>query len=115
MENEVKTKHNLDFGCYKWEPPIPSIEGLTYYAFRVGTCDGLYTVTRDSYDIIAIRNSIKGNGHFEDVLQWFENSCRRDGKSLRFLECWNKAFKMHLVIKRGFSLQGKDNVIKKVK
>lgn len=113
--NAIQTKHNLDFGCYEWEPPIPLPFGQTYWAFRVGTCDGLYMATATTYDIVAIRNLSPGNGHFEDVLQWFENSCRRDKKNLRFVEVMNKDLKKHLIQKRGFNSQGNDNVIKKIR
>lgn len=113
--NAVSTSHNLDFECAPWEPlpGFPNAENFT--RFRIGTCEGLWTSTLQTYDILAITNSIPGNGHFEDVLQWFENSCKRDGKHLRFLEIMNKDFKNHLIQKRGFKSQGLDNVIKKVK
>ena len=107
----MKTKHGLDFEACPWESTLGVDDN--YSRFRVGTCEGLWASTERTYDILAITNSQPGNGHFEDVLQWFENSCKRDGKALRILECWNKAFKMHLIRKRGFSPDGKDNVIKR--
>jgi hypothetical protein len=88
--NVIQTKHNLDFEVAPWEPIIPMPFTETYAAFRVGTCEGLYCTNALTYDILAVKNLNPGNGHFEDVLQWFENSCRRDKKNLRFLEVMNK-------------------------
>lgn len=67
------------------------------------------------YEIVAIINSSPGNGHFEDVLEWFENSCRRDNKSLRFCEVWNQNFMKHLKENRGFIAQGRNNLVKNFK
>lgn len=108
--NEIITKHKLDFECTPYKLQIKG-ESLMV-DFRVGTCHGLYTSTDKSYDIIAITNREKGNGHFEDVVEWFENSCRRDKKSLRFVEIMNDGFKTHLVNKRCFLDIGEDNVEK---
>ena len=66
-----------------------------------------------SYDILAVNNQEPGNGHFEDVMEWFESSCRRDGYNLRILEVWNSEFKHHLMTKRGFENYEEDNLIKK--
>ena len=112
--NAIVTKHNLDFEAAPWQPLLrfPSCEN--YHCFRIGTCEGLWASTETSYDILAIENKVKGNGHFEDVMQWFEHSCRRDKKDLRFLEIMNKAFRKHLIERRGFKAQG-PNVIKKLK
>lgn len=107
--NCIITTHNLDF---ETAPFRIQIEGDPLnICFRVGTCHGLYCSTDKTYDIIAIENDVKGNGHLEDVFQWFENSCRRDNKNLRVLEFFNKRFKKHLIRKRGFQKQG-NNVIK---
>lgn len=108
-----ETTHKLDFEVAPWEP-IPGFMNNTenFYRFRVGTCHGLWRSTWISYDILAIDNEEKGNGHFEDVLEWFEQSCRRDKKCLRILEVMNKRFKTHLIEKRGFVDIKLDNVQK---
>jgi len=111
--NAIQTTHKLDFEACPWESMLGVDKNFT--KFRIGTCEGLWQSTPTSYDILAVTNNQKGNGHFTDVIEWFENSCRRDKKSLRVLECWNKALKMHLIRKRGFSPEGKDNVIKHYK
>jgi hypothetical protein len=89
--------------------PFESTE--TFYiddwlCFRVGTCHGLWRSTDDAYEILAIKNNKQGNGHFDETLQWFESSCRRDGKKLRLYELWNKQLERHLIEKRGFVLKG---------
>lgn len=102
---DFKSEHNLPFEVSSWIVP-------DFTRFRVGTCDGLFRSCDKSYDILAISNSNVGNGHFNDVLQWFENSCKRDNKNLQILEVWNSNLKAHLINKRGFNDIGNDNVIK---
>ena len=105
---EFKSEHDLIFEV----APYPrNIDDKTHWMlFRVGTCRGLWCSTDSSYDILAITNDQQGNGHFDDVLQWFEQSCCRDKKALRILEVWNSNFKNHLINKRQFKDLGGDNV-----
>lgn len=113
--NAIVTKHNLDFEAAPWEP-LPSFPSCkNFRKFRIGTCEGLWTSTDTTFDILAIENNVKGNGHFEDVLQWFAYACKRDKKDFRVLELDNLNLKAHLILKRGFKPQGPDNVIKKFK
>lgn len=109
--NAIQTKHNLDFEVAPWECMGGIDESFT--KFRIGTCEGLWRCVDDAYEILAVTNNVPGNGHFDDVLQWFEFACKRDGKALRIMEVWNKALKMHLILKRGFSNHGIDHVIKR--
>ena len=102
----IKTKHNLQFEVAPWSKDFSQ--------FRVGTVEGLYRVTKESYEILAIANSKIGNGHIEDVWQWFEASCKRDRKSLKVLEVWNKRFANYLTKKRGFTDIGNFNYEKKI-
>ncbi len=103
-----KTKHNLEFEMAPWEKNIDPTK--QWHRFRVGTCEGIWSYSLTSYEILAITNNKPGNGHFEDVLQWFEQSCRIDNKSLMILEVWNSRFKAHLINKRNFKEVSKDNV-----
>lgn len=109
----MKSTHSLAFEVA--EDPISELLGNNFLKFRVGTCGGLYRATDKSYDILAISNESPGNGHLNDVFEWFENSCKRDRKKLRVLEVWNENFKTHLLTKRGFKLESKDNLVKKIK
>lgn len=111
--NAVETTHHLDFESCPWESSLGVDEN--FHRFRIGTCEGLWQSTENSYDILAITNTIPGNGHFEDVLQWFEHSCRRDRKHLKVLEIMNVPFRKHLIVKRGFKPLGLSDVIKKYK
>lgn len=98
----VKTKpfrstHNLPFevgGPFKHDP--------AFIHFRVGTVTGLYATIGKSYCILALINHEKGNGHFTDTLEWFENSAKRDGYALRIIEIMNGRLMEHLINKRGF-------------
>lgn len=92
---ELITTHDLPFEVAPWIND-------EFHRFRIGTCTGLWRHTPESYDILAIDNESPGNGHFEDVLEWFEHSSKRDKKVFRFLQVWNVSFKKHLGEKRGF-------------
>ena len=105
--NEFQSTHKLDFECAKW-PLSPE-----WIAYRVGTCHGLWKASGSNYDVLAMTNDSPGNGHFEDVMEWFEASCKRDGYALRILECWNSELKHHLMTKRGFENYDDDNLIKR--
>jgi hypothetical protein len=72
-----------------FESTTDTYRGGSFKQFRVGTCDGLWRTTDDAYEILAVLNRQKGNGHFKQAMLWFEQSCRRDGKKFRILEVWN--------------------------
>jgi len=114
-DDSFKSKHNLLFESRPWKSsgwPLPG----EFFQFRVGTIHGLWQSTEHSYDILAIDNDQPGNGHFEDVMQYFVRSCQRDHKDLRFLEVMNDRFKKHLINVRGFKKESKtNNVIKRYK
>ena len=103
-----QSAHHLPFEVAGDWPFDPS-----WSHFKVGTCFGLWRAERDTYEILAITNEVPRNGHLTDVLEWFEHSCRRDKKALRVREFFmNPEFKEHLLNKRGFQPDGKDDVIK---
>ncbi len=109
-EADFKTEHNLLFEVAEWGFNIdPDHE---FMRFRIGTCEGLWSGTDQSYEILAVKNTQKHNGHFNDVLQWFEHSCIRDKKHFIIKEVWNKNLKNHLILKRGFTKLGKSDLIK---
>lgn len=105
-----KSTHNLDFLYAHWNNPL-NTEG--WQLFKIGTCNGQWRATVTCYEILSVINDQPGNGHFDDVLEWFGNSCKRDKRDFRILEVWNTRLAAHLVNKRGFTLQGKDNYIKR--
>jgi len=105
---QFKSLHNLNFETAKWMNGVNK-----WQRFRVGTCEGLWSSTDESYCILAVTNSTLGNGHFTDVLQWFENSCKRDKRSFKIIELWNDRLKSHLINKRGFNDIG-NNCVEKV-
>lgn len=97
--NELKTTHNLTFEMA--ESPY-DIFGDNHKMFRVGTCEGQWGSTSDSYYILSVVNNKEGNGHLDDVFEWFEHSAKRDNRNLLVLECMNNDFYNHLISKRGF-------------
>lgn len=114
MQPEFQTKHNLPFEVAPWLGGLIfwSIAGNEFLRYRVGTCSGLWSFDDEAYNILVVDNNNPGNGHFEDVLEWFEHSAKRDGKKLRVLECWNLDLKRHLIAKRGFTALGRADVEK---
>lgn len=114
--NACQTTHNLDFEVAESPYNIfGDIFGSGHKLFRVGTCNGQWGSTPDSYYILSVINEEKGNGHLTDVFEWFEFSCKRDNKNLLVLECINEDFYLHLLSKRGFiPLDDKGNNVIKV-
>ncbi len=106
---EWRSTHNLEFLSKHWDNPF-NIDD--WQQFKIGTCNGQWKSSKDSYDILTVINDNPGNGHFKDVLEWFERSCVRDKKAFRILEVWNKKLAEHLVLKNGFTYQSEDNLIK---
>ncbi len=109
---QFKSTHNLGFEVA--ESPYSKLLNDYHMMFRIGTCEGQWGCISDSYYILSVVNKVPGNGHLTDVLEWFEQSCRRDKKNLMVLECSNKGFYNHLIQKRGFISLDKegDNCIK---
>jgi len=105
----MTTAHNLAFEVAEWPADEILKQGLKL--FRVGTCNGLWRSTETDYEILVIDNNQPGNGHLEDVFEWFTRSCKRDNKSLAILEVMNDRFKKHLIQKRGFVPLGENSVI----
>ncbi len=107
---DLTTTHKLAFESGYNE--LTAISGA--FLFRVGTCHGQYGALDDSYYILSVMNKEIGNGHLDDVFEWFEYSCKREGKNLLVLECFNSRFYNHLLSKRGFIAldKGQENCIK---
>jgi len=104
--NAIETTHALGFEA----APYPSFfEDEKWNRYRVGTIEGLWNFDESNYLILSFVNSEPGNGHLDDVLEWFEYSAKRDGKSLKILSTYNARFYRHLIAKRGFKpVKGKD-------
>jgi len=109
----LTTTHGLEFEAAKW----PICEDILL--FRVGTCHGQWFYGGDrgpGYYIISIANETPGNGHLDDVFEWFEYACRREGVPLYILAFFNENFRKHCIKKRGFKeIKGTDNVVKEFK
>jgi hypothetical protein len=73
---------------------------------------GIWASYDNSYVLLAIINDKPGNGHFTDLLEWFEQSCRRDNYSLKIIEIVNPKFMIHLIEKRGFKKISENSVEK---
>ena len=93
-QNAIITEHKLDFLSRQWSDE--------WNIFKIGTCGGQWSATEDAYIILSFINDEPGNGHLNDVFEWFEHSCKRDKKNLIVMEVMNEGFYMHLLTKRGF-------------
>lgn len=93
------TEHALQFEA----APYPNFfEGETWKAYRVGTVRGLWNSDAENYLILSFVNDEQGNGHLNDVFQWFEHSAKREGLNIKILQIVNSRFYNHLINKRGF-------------
>lgn len=105
--NACITTHKLDFEVAPWH------HNDAFKKFRVGTCEGLYICTPDLIGIVAVENTHSGNGHLNDVFEWFEFSCIQNKIPLMVLEIMNERFGKHLIEKRGFTpIEGTSDLIK---
>lgn len=98
MPPALKTTNNLEFYSAEWDSPVISYP--PWQLFKIGTCHGQWRANNGCYEILGLVNKEKGNGHFNDVFEWFEFSCKRDGYDLKILEVWNKRLKKHLIKKK---------------
>jgi hypothetical protein len=112
QENEFQTTHKLDFQIAPFSSPIAEKQGLQ--RFKVGSVIGIFGVTHDGYEIHSCNNTEINNGNFEDVMEWFEYSAKRDKGSLTFTDVKNKRFRKHLLKKRGFKVseENKTDIVK---
>ena len=109
LKQQLCTSHSLPFLATE---PYEGIAGGVFINFKVGTCHGMFTATDEAYQLVAVMNDQPGNGHFTDVLEWFENSAKRDGKALEVVEIWNDRLRQHLIQKRGFRLKENGDTVK---
>lgn len=100
-----QTTHKLPFLSRPWQ------RDKNIQEFKIGTCRGQWFAHDLCYVIVSILNETPGNGHLNDVFEWFEHFCKRDGKSLVIIEFFNEQFKTHCIEKRGFIEMG-NNVVK---
>ena len=114
----MKTKHKPIFESAEWKSVLAkAILGTLFnregwQIFRIGTVEGQWRSTETAYEILSITNNEPGNGHLDDVFEWFGYSCKRDKKDLIIREFWNNDFKEHCIKKRGFKLYGENDLIK---
>lgn len=109
--NAITTEHNLDFQARPYSGILKFFSRLPFQEFIVGTCRGVFWIEGDRLNILAVINLESGNGHFTDVLQWFEHSAKEKKLKFVFAEVMNPGLRKHLVEKRGFEMIG-DNAVK---
>lgn len=120
--NAIQTSHNLDFESREWKPNDPVSRSFALLnpnniqEFRVGTCYGQWFYNSKvgaCLCILSIINDSPGNGHLNDVFEWFQYSAKKYKQPLMILELMNERFKRHCIEKRGFiPMPGTDHLIK---
>jgi len=109
MEKPLTTTHNLDFLQSERGEKDDDIVG-----FKVGTCHGLFYQTKEALCLLVVVNEEIGNGHFTDVLEWFEFSARIQGLYFDVIHVWNQRLRKHLIEKKGFVAIEADHLRKEV-
>lgn len=97
--------HDQEFRSGQWDHPSNN-DHQPWQEFIIGTCRGQWRSTTGSFEILSVINDNPGNGHFEDVLDWFFVSCVRARYRLKIFLVHNEKFRRHLMQKRGFSSDG---------
>lgn len=99
MKNAIDTEHHLDFLAADYPGPF---NDHSQKAYKIGTCNGLYKIDGKFMILIAINNDNPGNGHLNDVFQWFEWAAKEAGMPLMIVAFMNERFYNHCINKRGF-------------
>jgi len=106
VAKDFVSAHALRFFSRKWDNPLFDIEEDVEHwdEYNVGTCIGQWRVTDKAVEILSFLNTERGNGHFEDVMQWFEFIAKAAQRPIVIYEVWNEQLRRHLTEKRGFVL-----------
>lgn len=105
----MKSSHDL---IYEQSDPTELEPGRKMAGYKVGTCHGL-VIFDDAINLLAVINNEPGNGHFDDVMEWFHYACRIQKKDFRVIELFNQRLKWHLINKRGFVAVDQMTVVKR--
>lgn len=107
MDKAFTTTNKLDF-------LQSSAVDTNIFRFKVGTCHGLFYQTEEAVCLLAVINNKIGNGHFTDVLEWFEFSAKRQGLYFDVVDVMNMRLRKHLMEKKGFVCIAPNHLRKKV-
>ena len=69
MTDSFRTTHNLQFEVAESPYEIGTLKN-GHKMFRVGTCEGQWGDTGDSYYILSVANNQEGNGYIDDYYGW---------------------------------------------
>lgn len=81
---EFKSTNNQNFEIAPYWGILNEIvkSNEKYISFKVGNIKGAFRALDSQYQILAVFSNRPGSGHMKDVLEWFENSCKRDNYDL---------------------------------
>lgn len=114
FRDTFKSTNNLEFLHRPWLIANIFLPEEEIYEYKVGTVRGLYRFdNKKKYLIInSVINDIPGNGHFKDLMEWLEFSCKNCKYDLVFEEIFNPRLKMILTY-YGFEILDNNKMIKK--
>ncbi len=96
-----KVQPTQEFRAAPWH--LAQVMGDDLVNFTFGTCDGLMRVLDGTLGLIAINNDEKGNGHFKQFMEFFEELAAAMYLGTSVLEIENKRLYKHLVEKWGYT------------
>lgn len=91
MIEEFKSTHNLNFLSRPWGLGLIISPEIGMNEFKIGDIHGLYRFdNKNKYLIInSVINDNPGNGHFSDLIEWFEYSSKIHKYDLVFEEIFS--------------------------
>ena len=114
FRDTFKSTNNLEFLHRPWLIANVLLPESKVYEYKIGTVRGLYRFDdKNKYLIInSVINDNPGNGHFKDLIEWFEFSCRNCKYDLVFEEILNSRLK-DILTHYGFEILDNNKMIKK--
>lgn len=108
---KFKSPHKLKF---KTAPHLIGGAPTGMEKFIVGTCHGLWVQHNLSVDMWAVINEKPGNGHMDDVIEWFFQIAKAGNVPIRVMDISNKTFYDELVEKWKFLPTDHPNVLMRI-
>lgn len=97
---KFKSSHKLKFFT---APHIVGGAPSGMEKFEIGTVHGLWVQSRMSIDIFACINDEPGNGHMDDVFEWFFEIAKEGALAVRIVNVSAVKFRNDLIEKWGFT------------
>lgn len=97
---KFKSSHKLKF---RTAPHVIAGAPTGMEKFEIGTVHGLWVQSKMSIDIFACINDEPGNGHMDDVFEWFFEIARTGALAVRIVNVSSVTFRNQLIEKWKFA------------